>query len=263
MELGLQDKIAIVTGGSRGIGKQAARALAAEGVKVVVTARDIERAQAAADDITVETGGRVVAIACDTSSDASVRDLVAETVARYGGVDILVNCAAPRGPAPKLAEITDENFMTDINVKVLGYLRCIRETAPVMAARGGGRIINISGLGARQTGTIVGSVRNIGVAALTKNVAEELAPKGITTVVVHPGVARTERTADVIKAEMDKSGLSEDEVNAKLGAGNLLGRLVDAREIGDIIAFLASAKSLAINGDAVSVGGGAPGVITY
>jgi NAD(P)-dependent dehydrogenase (short-subunit alcohol dehydrogenase family) len=262
MDLGLRDKCAIVTGASRGIGKQVALALSAEGARVVVTSRDLEAARLAALDISRATHGQVEAVACDTGDDVSVRDMVSATVKALGGVDILVNCAAPRGPAPLLAEINDENFMHDINVKVLGYIRCIREVAPVMAERGGGRIISVSGLGARQTGTIVGSIRNIGVSALTKNVADELASSGITAVVVHPGVARTERTAGVVKAEMERSGLAEQDVEAKL-SNNLIGRLVDAQEIGEIVTFLASPKAVAINGDSVSVGGGVPKVINY
>jgi NAD(P)-dependent dehydrogenase (short-subunit alcohol dehydrogenase family) len=263
MDLKLKNKCAIVTGGSRGIGKQAARSLSMEGARVVITSRNLESLQAVAAEISAETKNQVIALACDTGEDASVHAMVTQAQEALGGIDILVNCAAPRrGPAPRLAEINDENFMDDMNVKVLGYLRCIRECAPLMAARGGGRIINISGLGARQTGTIIGSVRNIGVSALTKNVADELSKSKITTCVVHPGIARTERSAAAIKAEMESSGLSEAEAEAKLG-GNLLGRLVDSAEIGEIIAFLASPKAVAINGDAVSVGGGIAGVINY
>lgn len=263
MDLQLKDKCAIVTGGSRGIGRQIARSLSLEGAKVAITSRNLDSLKAVAAEISAETGNQVVALACDTGNDESVRKMVADAAAALGGVDILVNAAAPRrGPAPKLAEIDNEAFNDEMNVKVLGYLRCIRETAPLMAARGGGRVINISGLGARQTGTILGSVRNIGVSALTKNVADELARMKITTCVVHPGIARTERSAGVIRAEMEKSGLSEAAAEAKIG-GNLLGRLVDASEIGEIVAFLASPKAVAINGDAVSVGGGVPGVINY
>jgi NAD(P)-dependent dehydrogenase (short-subunit alcohol dehydrogenase family) len=177
----------------------------------------------------------------------------------------LVNCAATPGgqaPPPKLAEITNEYVFADINVKVMGYLRTAREVAPHMARRGG-RIINISGLAARHTGTIVGSMRNVAVAAMTKNLADELAPRGITTVCVHPGRTRTEKTAGAVEREAKAKGVSSAEIERRMAAMNLVGRLITAAEVADAVAFLASPKSIAINGDAIAVGGGAPGEIYY
>ena len=110
------------------------------------------------------------------------RVIVAGAVAALGGLDILVNAAGkPGGQAapPKLAEITDALFWDDVNVKVMGYLRVAREAAPHMAANRWGRIINISGLAARSTGSTIGSMRNVAVAALTKNLADELYPTHI------------------------------------------------------------------------------------
>jgi NAD(P)-dependent dehydrogenase (short-subunit alcohol dehydrogenase family) len=105
------------------------------------------------------------------------------TVTELGGVDILVNAAAQPGgasPARGLAELADDDLRTEIETKVLGYLRCARAVAPSMSARGWGRIINISGLAARQTGSVFGSIRNVAVAAMTKNLADELGPSGIS-----------------------------------------------------------------------------------
>ena len=129
--------------------------------------------------------------------------MVARATDALGGVDILVNSAArPSGqaPPPRLADVTDEVFFDDVNVKVMGYLRCCREVAPQMAGRGWGRIVNIGGLGARQTGALVTSMRNVAVAALTKNLADELGPQGINVVCVHPGAVRTEATPAVMEA---------------------------------------------------------------
>ncbi|HXM56009.1 MAG TPA: SDR family oxidoreductase [Candidatus Dormibacteraeota bacterium] len=266
MDLQLRGKTAIVTGGSRGIGKAVARALAAEGVDVAVVARGEADLEAAANELAGETGRRVVPVPCDTSSDESVREMVGRVVADLGGVDILVNCAAQPGgqaPPPKLAEIDDDVFWPDVNVKVMGYLRCIREAVPHMVARGGGRIVNVSGLAARSSGSTVGSIRNVAVAALTKNLADELAPRGITVVVVHPALTRTEKTPGVIRAQAARLGVTEAEVEQRMGRANLLGRLVDAEEVAAVVAFLASPRATPINGDAVSVGGGVPGSIHY
>jgi NAD(P)-dependent dehydrogenase (short-subunit alcohol dehydrogenase family) len=192
--------------------------------------------------------------------------MVARALEALGGIDILVNAAAQPGgqaPPPKLAEIVDEVAWPDLNVKVLGYLRCIREVAPHMAAKGGGRIVNISGLAARSTGSTVGSMRNVAVAALTKNVADELAAQRITAVVVHPATTRTERTPAVIDAVAKRRGLPAQEVEAQMNSSNLLGRLVDAQEVAWVVAFLCSSKAVSINGDAVVVGGGIRGAIHY
>jgi NAD(P)-dependent dehydrogenase (short-subunit alcohol dehydrogenase family) len=266
VDLELAGKTAIVTGGSRGIGKAIARELALEGVRVAIVARDAKAVDAAAAEITAETGAEVVAIAADTGSDSSVQAMVARAAEALGGIDILVNAAAQpggQGPVPKLAEIDDAVAWPDLNVKVLGYLRCIREVAPHMAARGGGRIVNISGLATRSTGSIVGSMRNVAVAALTKNVADELAVQHITAVVVHPATTRTERTPAVIDATARRRGLTPAEVEAQMNSANLLGRLVDAQEVAWVVAFLCSPRAVAINGDAIVVGGGIRGAIHY
>jgi NAD(P)-dependent dehydrogenase (short-subunit alcohol dehydrogenase family) len=191
MDLELAGKRALVTGASRGIGLAVARELAREGARVVLAARDPTRLDAAATALAGETGAEVHGLTVETGEDTSVRRLVEGVVARLGGLDILVNAAATTGPLsapPKLAQVTDEAFWNDVNVKVMGYLRCARQAAPHMAAQGWGRIINLAGLGARMTGWIVGSIRNVSVAALTKNLADELGPSGINVTVVHPGL---------------------------------------------------------------------------
>ncbi len=197
----------------------------------------------------------------DTGDDASVRALVAGAVTAMGGVDILVNAAAkPLGQSapPKLAEVTAEQFWDDMNVKVLGYLRCAQAVAPHLVEQGWGRIINISGLGARSTGAVIGSMRNVAVAAMTKNLADELGRHGVTVTVVHPGLTRTEATPGVIERLAEARGVSPDEAERSL-AVNSIGRIVDATEVADVVAFLASPRSSAITGDAIACGGGQRG----
>ena len=266
MDLQLTGKRALVTGGSKGIGRAVARQLAREGVDVVIAARNAAELDAAAADIAAETGRRVIGHVVDTRDDASVKALVVASVSALGGLDILVNAAAKPGgqaPPPKLAEITNELFWDDVDVKVMGYLRLAREVVPHMRAAGGGRIINISGLAARRTGSIIGSMRNVAVAAMTKNLADELGPLGINVTVVHPGMTRTERTAGVIAARAAAQGVSEAQAERDLGGHALIGRMVDAAEVADVVTFLASPRSVAINGDAIACGGGAAGAIHY
>lgn len=267
MDLQLTGKRAIVTGGSRGIGKAIARELAREGADVVIVARNEDVLRAAASELSAETGRMITPIVCDTSVDESVKAGMRDAVAALGGgVDILVNCAAtPSGQAPAamLADVNDDNFWPDMNVKVLGYLRTAREVAPTMIAQGWGRIINVSGLGARNAGAVLTSMRNASVAALTKNLADELGPKGINVTVVHPGLTRTEATPAVIKWRAETTGRSEAEIEKSMAEGNVVKKLIDAQDIAVIVTFLASPLSIAITGDAIAAGGGAPRAIYY
>ena len=160
-----------------------------------------------------------------------------------GRIDILVNAAAePAGFAgpPKLQQITGEYFHAEMDTKVMGYIRCAREVVDGMRAKGWGRIVNISGLAARQSGSAVGSMRNIAVAALTKNLADELGPAGIQVTVVHPGLTRTERTAPLVAARAREQGVAEAAVEAQMAAGNSIQHLVDAEEVAFVVAFLCS-----------------------
>lgn len=267
MDLQLTGKRALVTGGSRGIGKAVARALAQEGVDVALLARSAEALAASASELSAETGRRVVGVCADTTSDAQVRQAVADAARQLGGsIDILVNAAAePAGFAgpPKIGEITGDYFHAELDTKVMGYIRCAREVIPGMKALGWGRIVNISGLAARQTGSAVGSVRNVAVAAVTKNMADELGPFGINVTVVHPGLTRTERTAPLIAARAAAQGIAPSEVEAQMAAGNAIGQLLDASDVAHVVAFLCSPLSRAIHGDAIAAGGGAPRAIHY
>jgi NAD(P)-dependent dehydrogenase (short-subunit alcohol dehydrogenase family) len=266
MDLELRGKTAIVTGGSRGIGKAVARELALDGVDVAVVARGKEALEEAARELAAETGRRFFPIVADTGDDAAVRAMVESAAGLLDRIDILVNCAARplgQGPVPGLAEITDDHFWADMNVKVMGYLRCAREAAPYMKRHGWGRIINVSGLGARNVGSTIGSMRNVAVVAMTKNLAQELGPSGINVTVVHPGYTRTEATPGVISRRAREEGISEEEVERRMSRANPLGRIIDAREIAYVVAFLASPRAVAINGDVIAAGGGAGHAIYY
>jgi NAD(P)-dependent dehydrogenase (short-subunit alcohol dehydrogenase family) len=267
MDLELDGKRALVTGGSRGIGKAIARALAQEGADVALLARNPQTLAAAAAELAAATGRTVVGVSGDTTSDELTRLAVADAVRLLGGaIDILVNAAAePAGFAgpPRLAEITADYFHAEMDTKVMGYIRCAREVVDGMRTQGWGRIVNVSGLAARQTGNAVGSMRNIAVAALTKNLADELGPAGINVTVVHPGLTRTERTAPLVAARAAAQGIAPQAVEAQMAAGNSIQHLVDADEVAQVVAFLCSPKSRAINGDAIAVGGGAPRSIHY
>lgn len=267
MDLQLKGKRALVTGGSRGIGKAIARELAREGADVAILARDRARLEACAAELRKETGCNIVAVIVDTNDDASVKQAVAQAVKGLrGGMDILINAAAQPGGygvPPRLADLSTDFFQSEMNTKVMGYIRCAREVAPHMKQQGWGRIINISGLAARGSGNAVGSMRNVSVAALTKNLADELGPHGINVTVVHPGLTRTERTADKVKEQAGKQGISEADVEKQMAAHNSINRIIDAADVASVVAFLASPRSIAINGDTIAAGGGVGKAIYY
>jgi NAD(P)-dependent dehydrogenase (short-subunit alcohol dehydrogenase family) len=182
-----------------------------------------------------------------------------EVVRQLGGADILINSAA----TPNAGGISEDALEGEINVKVRGYLRTARALAPLMVGQGWGRIINISGLASRQTGSIVGSVRNVAVAAMSKNLADELGPKGVNVHVVHPGLTRTEKTAQTLATIAQARGTTAEQAEREAEAAVSIGRLVTAEEVAAVVAFLASPKSVALNGDPVVASGGTRGVIHY
>lgn len=266
MDLKLTGKVAFITGGSKGIGKQTARVLAEEGVDVAILARDMTVAEATAAEIARATNRKVKAYKVDTSDDAQVKSAVAAVVADFGRIDILVNCAAAaagQSKPPNLLEITNDDFWGDMNVKVMGYLRTCREIAPIMKKNGWGRIVNVSGLAARNTGSIVGTMRNVSVVALTKNVADELAGTGVSAVCVHPGMTVTEKTPGLIERQAKTNNITPAEMEKRMDARNTNRKVVTMHEVADLIAFLASPKSVAVNGDAIAAGGGQPGAVHY
>ena len=266
MELDLSGKTAIVTGGSRGIGKAVARELALEGVDVAIVARGQEALEATAEEIQGETGQRIIPIQADTGIDESVKQMVEQVVSSFNRLDILVNCAARplgSGHEPTVEEITEDHFWADMNVKVMGYLRCIREATPYMKKNRWGRIINISGHAARSASSTIGSMRNVSIVAMTKNLADELGPHGINVSVVHPGLTWTERMPELIAERAKAQGISTDEVKRQLDQGNSVRKLIDASEVAYVVAFLASPKSIAITGDVIAAGGGVGKNIYY
>jgi NAD(P)-dependent dehydrogenase (short-subunit alcohol dehydrogenase family) len=265
MDLELAGKRAVVTGASRGIGFAIADSLASEGAHVAVAARYPQTLSAAAELI-ARHGNPVLTVPTDTLDDDTVRAMAATVAAAWGGIDILVNSAAmpaSSGPVAALADLTDDYFRGELESKVLGYLRCARAVAPFMQAQGWGRIVNISGLNARKANSLVGSVRNVAVAAMTKNLADELGRFGINVTVVHPGVTVTEATPARLLRLSTEQGISKDAVEANLAAQTSNGRLTTAAEVAAVVTFLASPRSVAINGDAIAAGGGDRGPIHY
>jgi NAD(P)-dependent dehydrogenase (short-subunit alcohol dehydrogenase family) len=217
-----------------------------------------------------DTLGRVrdrgaTAIGADATKPDEVAAALARARAELGGLDLLVNTAAAPwkpGMGGSTLDITDDQMREHFEVKALGYLRMARAAAPHMIAGGWGRIVNVSGLGARHAGSAVQTVRNVAVAAITKNLADDLGPHGINVTVVHPGMTRTDAVARLVAERAEADGATVEETEIRM-SHNSIRRLVDATEVADVITFLASPRSIAITGDAIAVGGGDPGVVAY
>jgi NAD(P)-dependent dehydrogenase (short-subunit alcohol dehydrogenase family) len=272
MELGLQGKHAIVTGGSRGIGKAIALELAREGVEVAIVARSKEDLEASARELTAQTGRRVIPLAADVTSKEQVDSMVSQAAQQLGGLHILVNSGSPPGGSATatgpIETVVDEDLLHDFNVKYVGALRCARAVIPYLKEQGWGRIINISGTNARNAGNLSGGARNGAMVHMTKTLAVQLGRYGITVNCIHPGTTRTERTPGLLAARAAQLGVTPEEAEQRDFApdsprGNAICRMVDASEIAYLTVFLASDKAWAVSGELVVATGGAGRSVYY
>ncbi len=221
-------------------------------------ARGMEDLEAAAAEIRAATGRKVLAVQADMGNPDDIKNLVATTVAELGGVDILVNNAGNSKAAPFM-DLADEDWLNHINVKVMGYVRCSREVIPHMQARGGGRIIHIGGMAARQANTLANSngVTNSSVSNMAKNLSDAFASDGILVNCIHPGTTRTERQTRSLLARADHASISVEEAERRAVADIPIGRMVESKDIADLILFLVSDRAGAITGQTIAVEGGA------
>lgn len=258
MDLQLTGKKAIITGGSRGIGRAIARRLALEGCDVAIAARTAQPLEEAAVALSTETGRRIVPIVCDTMDAASVLAFVTQAAAELGGVDILVNSAARVGGAPGDVESVDiADVLHDFEEKVVGYLRCAQAAAPHMKAAGWGRIINISGGSGRAPGRqISGGVRNAATVNMTKALANALGPHGVTVNAIYPGGTLTEATIARREEIARERGTTVEALLAAEAEQTLMKHLVTAEDIANVAAFLCSPLAIGITGEAIAVNGG-------
>jgi 3-oxoacyl-[acyl-carrier protein] reductase len=262
MDLGLAGRVAMVTGASRGIGKACASELAAEGAHVVLLSKDRARNEAACAELTPLANGRVVGAPADLNDEAAVCAVFDRTMTEFGRLDILVNCGAVigRGDFFSLDEAKWSHLFED---KLDGTARCLRHAVPPMRARKWGRIINVLGGAARQPQPAAVSVglNNAAILNLIKAVAGDLAKDNILINAVIPSVVQSERLDETIRAEAARGGKSEAEARAARVARIPLGRMGEGREVGAVVAFLASERASFVTGSAWPVDGGAAAVI--
>jgi len=266
MDLRLDGKKAIVTGGSAGMGKAIARQLAREGCDVAIGARTEARLRQAADEIARETGRAVIPLPLDTLDAASIENFVQRAAEGLGAIHILANCAARvGGTIPDTMEtISDEQIVKDFEEKFLGYYRCARAAAPHMKQAGWGRIVNLSGGAGRMPGAGISTpARNISCVALTKSLANTLGPFGINVNAIYPGTTLTEAVLERSRREAEKQGKSLEAVLDELRGRNPLHYLVTAEDVAQVVTFLCSPLAISITGEAIAVGGGVNADVHY
>jgi NAD(P)-dependent dehydrogenase (short-subunit alcohol dehydrogenase family) len=258
MELGLGGKVAIVTGGSKGIGRATAIGLAAEGVSVLVCARGREALEQTVALAGGRDGARVEATQADLSRPEDVTRVVSRCVETFGKIDLLVNNAGSARPGD-FQKITDEEWLEDWNLKFFGYVRMARAVLPQMTKQGHGVIVNVIGTGGLipTGGYMVGGSANAALNHFTKALANEGAKHGVRVVGVNPGPILTDRLR--LFTEQRAAGRDINEVLRRMTP---LGRPGQAEEVADLIMFLASERASFIHGANITIDGGAnPGLI--
>ena len=257
MDLQLRDRTALVTGGSAGIGKAIARALAQEGVDVAICARRPDALAAAAGEIAAETGRRIVAIPADLVNDGDAKNFVAEAHAALGRVDILVNNAGS-SPGGVIEHLSEADWAQSLQLKFMGYVRCLRYVLPIMVAQGGGRVVNLIGNDGVKPSywEIAPGAANAAGQNLTLSLAGQYGRHGISFCAVNPGPVRTERWDGLVAAMARDMKLSHAEADRLAPSSIPLGRIAEVEEVAALVVMLASPLMHMVNGTMIEIDGG-------
>jgi 3-oxoacyl-[acyl-carrier protein] reductase len=263
MDLELRGRVALVTGGGRGIGRAVCLGLAAQGADVALCGRTLETLEATARDIRAY-GVRAFPVVADVSELANIQHFIGEVAEAAGGVDILVSNAVSSQSAP-FDEQTDDHWRHHIDVKLMAYIRGAREVLPHMKARRWGRIVNIGGMTARITAPlrVTNGVVNAGVANFTKQFSGHVAPHNITVNCVHPGHTVTERMMNMFNRRANDTGVTLAEIEAETINNIPMARLIRPADIANAVLFFCSPMADVITGQSIAVDGGSAPAVMY
>src|SRR6266404_6094507 len=255
MDLELRDKVAIVGGASKGLGRACAEVLAQEGAQVAICSRSKDDLEKAASEIRAATGREVLVFAGDLDRPETIRDLVAATVARFGRLDVLVNNSGGP-PLAQAQSATDEQWETAVQRSLFFFGRMCREALPHLKRQRAGRIINILASTVYQPipNLVLSGVTRMGVVA--KTLADEVGRDGVLVNNVCPGSIMSERMLSNVTARARQLGITLEEALAQRAAETAVGRLGEPKELAHLVAFLASGKSSYITGTTILVDGG-------
>jgi 3-oxoacyl-[acyl-carrier protein] reductase len=257
MDLGLKGKVALVAGGSMGLGRATALELSREGAKVAIGALDDSYLKEAAEEIRRETGGEVLALPVDVSDAEEAKAFVRRAIVHYGTVDVLVNNAGGP-PAADFLEIDEALWEKGFRLNLLSTILMTREVIPILKAKRWGRIINMTSISVKQPidGLILSNTVRMGIIGLAKTLSTELAPFNITVNSVCPGYTMTDRVRKLAKTTAAKEGTTSEAVIGRWEAQIPMGRLGTPEEFAALVAFLASERSGYITGAAIQIDGG-------
>ena len=263
MDFALSGRVALITGGGRGIGRAVALTLASHGVDIALCGRTPQTLEATADQIRAR-GVRAFPIQADVSELGNIQRFIAQATQAAGNVDILVNNAVSSLHAP-FDEQTDDHWRHHIDVKLLAYIRAAREVLPFMKQRRWGRIVNIAGMTARIVAThrITNGVVNAGIADFTKQLANQVAPFNVTVNCVHPGTTATDRMKAGITRRASDAGVSIEEMTQQAISEIPLGRLIQPEDIASAVLFYCSPLANMITGQSIAVDGGSSMSVNY
>jgi len=257
MDLGLRGKVALITGGSKGIGRAVATGLAREGAKVAICARRQELLDRAAEEIAGATRTEVLAVSGDMSKPGDADRVVSAVRARFGRIDILVNNAGA-APGGLLLNLTEEDWALAMQLKFLGYIRCCKAVVPLMLTQGGGRIVNIIGNDGVKPAywELTASAANAAGLAAVQALAEQYGRHNIRINAINPGPVNTERWDGLVRAYARDKDLPLDEA-ARRAVGSIpLGRICTPEEVADVAIFVASDRASFMNGASITLDGG-------
>ncbi len=257
MDLGLKDKVAVVAGGSMGLGKAVALELSREGAKIAIGALDDPELPKAAEEIKKETGGEVIAIPVDVTIPEQAKNFVRKAIEHYGTIDILVNNAGGP-PAATFLDIDDDLWVFGFKLNLMSTILMTREAVPVMKEKRWGRIINMTSVAVKQPidGLILSNTMRSGVVGMAKTLSNELAPYNVTVNNVCPGYTMTDRVKKLAEVTAEKEGTTPEEIIKRWESTIPMGRLGTPQEFANLVTFLASERSSYITGASIQIDGG-------
>lgn len=257
MDLRLRGKVAMISGASKGLGKAIAFGLAEEGVNLALNARGSELLGKVAEEIARQHGVLTLAVPGDMSKLGDIQAFVRQTLDRFSGVDILVNCAGS-SQGGIFWEVPDETWLDSWGLKLFGYVRLMRAVIPHMMSQGGGRIVNVVGNSGKQPfpTMLPGGSANSALLTITKGVADSVAKHNIVVNAVNPGPIRTERWDSLIERLGRTLGMSAADYEASFVREIPAGRVGRPEEIADLVVFLVSERASYMSGISITADGG-------